>query len=182
MAQPARPPIRFGSVRLMRDAPLGTGGYGQVCRATLDDLPCAAKLLHAVLLDPSSPRNRTFFEQECRFLSEIRHPNIVQYLGVAQDEGSGLPILLIELANGRLRHSLSGSIGGAAGVPRAGQHRPRYNARHCLLALESHRPPRPLEQQCIAYRCRQQSKGDGFRDEHAERTESAVPPSIRICP
>ena len=109
MAQPPRPPIRFGSVRLMRDAPLGSGAYGQVCRATLDELPCAAKLLHAILLDPDKPRNRTLFEQECRFLSEIRHPNIVQYLGVAEDEVSGLPILLMELMDDSLTHFLEQS-------------------------------------------------------------------------
>ena len=101
--------MRFGSVRLMRDAPLGSGAYGQVCRAKLDELPCAAKLLHAILLDPDRPRNRTLFERECRFLSEIRHPNIVQYLGVAQDEESGLPILLMELMDDSLTHFLEQS-------------------------------------------------------------------------
>ena len=106
MAQPARPPIRLGSVRLMQDAPLGSGAYGQVCRATLGELPCAAKLLHA---NPGNPRNRILFEQECRFLSKINHPNIVQYLGVAKDEKSGLPILLMELMDGSLTHFLAQS-------------------------------------------------------------------------
>ena len=109
MAQSARPPIRYGSVRLMRDAPLGSGAYGQVCRAMLEELPCAAKLLHVILLDPRKPRNRTLFEQECRFLSDIRHPNIVQYLGVAQDEESGVPILLMELMDDSLTHFLEQS-------------------------------------------------------------------------
>ena len=109
MAQRPRSPVHFGSVRLMRDAALGSGAYGQVCRATLDELPCAAKLLHAILLDPDRPRNRTLFERECRFLSEIRHPNIVQYLGVAQDEESGLPILLMELMDDSLTHFLEQS-------------------------------------------------------------------------
>ena len=89
----------------MRDATLGTGAYGQVCKATLDELPCAAKLLHPILVDPNNPRNRTRFEQECRFLSEIRHPNIVQYLGVAQ----GLPVLLMELMDDSLTHFLEQS-------------------------------------------------------------------------
>ena len=109
MAHPVRSPIRLGSIRLMRDAPLGSGAYGQVCRATLDELPCAAKLLHAILLDPDRPRNRTLFEQECRFLSDIRHPNIVQYLGMAEDEESGLPILLMELMDDSLTHFLEQS-------------------------------------------------------------------------
>ena len=93
----------------MRDAPLGTGAYGQVFRAKLDELPCAAKLIHAILLDPDRPRNRTLFEQECRFLSDIRHPNIVQYLGVAVDEESGLLILLMELMDYSLTHFLEQS-------------------------------------------------------------------------
>ena len=106
MAQQA---FRFRTLRLMRDATLGTGAYGQVCKATLDELPCAAKLLHPILVDPNNPRNRTRFEQECRFLSEIRHPNIVQYLGVAQDGGTGLPVLLMELMDDSLTHFLEQS-------------------------------------------------------------------------
>ena len=96
----------FGYVRLQQDAPLGTGAYGQVCKAMLGELPCAAKLLHPVLIDPNKPRNREMFERECRFLSEIRHPNIVQYLGVAQDPQTGLPILLMELMDDSLTHFL----------------------------------------------------------------------------
>ena len=46
------------------------------------------------------------FERECRFLSEIRHPNIVQYLGVAQDPQRGPPILLMELMDDSLTHFL----------------------------------------------------------------------------
>ena len=109
MAEPPRPPIRFGSVRLLRDAALGSGAYGQVCRATLDELPCAAKLLNAILLDPDRPMSRKLFQKECRFLSEIRHPNIVQFLGVAQDEESGLPILLKELMDHSLTNFLEQS-------------------------------------------------------------------------
>ena len=99
----------FGTVRLMRDATLGTGAYGQVCRATLDGKPCAAKFLHPILVDPNNPRNLRKFEQECRLLSEIRHPNIVQCLGVAQDGDSGLPVLLMELMDASLTHFLEQS-------------------------------------------------------------------------
>ena len=105
----AQQQFRFGTLRLMRDATLGTGAYGQVCKATLDELPCAAKLLHPILVDPNNPRNRTRFEQECRFLSEIRHPNIVQYLGVAHDGETGLPVLLMELMDDSLTHFLEQS-------------------------------------------------------------------------
>ena len=105
----AQQPFRFGTLRLMRDTTLGTGAYGQVCKATLDELPCAAKLLHPILVDSNNPRNRTRFEQECRFLSEIRHPNIVQYLGVVHDGETGLPVLLMELMDDSLTHFLEQS-------------------------------------------------------------------------
>ena len=49
------------------------------------------------------------FEQECRFLSEIRHPNIVQYLGVAQEKELEPPILLMELMDDSLTHFLEQS-------------------------------------------------------------------------
>ena len=109
MAQLVRFTLRFGTLRLMRDATLGTGAYGQVCKATLDELPCAAKLLHPILVDPKDIRNRSRFEQECRFLSQIRHPNIVQYLGVAQDGETGLTVLLMELMDYSLTYFLEQS-------------------------------------------------------------------------
>ena len=37
------------------------------------------------------------FQQECSFLENIRHPNIVQYLGMTRDPESRLPVLLMEL-------------------------------------------------------------------------------------
>ena len=106
MAEQAPINFRFGYVRLLQDEPLGTGAYGQVCKAMLGELPCAAKLLHPVLIDPNKSRNREMFERECRFLSEIRHPNIVQYLGVAEDPQTGPPILLMELMDDSLTHFL----------------------------------------------------------------------------
>ena len=106
MAEQAPINFRFGYVRLQQDSPLGTGAYGQVYKAMLGELPCAAKLLHSILVDPNNPRNREMFERECRFLSEIRHPNIVLCLGVAQDSQTGMPILLMELMDDSLTHFL----------------------------------------------------------------------------
>ena len=106
MVQPASSAIRLSSLRLLQDEPLGRGAYGRVCKATLGGLSCAAKVLHPILMDPG---NRAMFEQECRFLSEIRHPNIVQYLGVAHDPVTGVPILLMELMDDSLTHLLGQS-------------------------------------------------------------------------
>ena len=109
----------FRSIILLKDKTLGIGSYGKVYRAKCDDLLCAAKLIHDTLFDPTAwqliasqrehrlPMRR--FEQECEFLSTIRHPNIVQYLGICQDPDTGLPALLMELMDDSLTHSLESS-------------------------------------------------------------------------
>ena len=111
--------MAFKSIQLLKDDTLGIGSYGKVCRAKCDDLPCAAKLIHETLLDPIAqqliapqrehrlPMRR--FEQECEFLSTIRHPNIVQYLGIYRDPDTGLPALLMELMDDSLTHFLESS-------------------------------------------------------------------------
>ena len=119
MAQLRYKPNGFKTVRLLKDQTLGIGAYGKVCKAKCDDLLCAAKLIHETLFDPTAeqliapqrehrlPMRR--FEQECEFLSTIRHPNIVQYLGIYQDPDTGLPALLIELMDDSLTHFLESS-------------------------------------------------------------------------
>ena len=109
----------FKTVKLLKDETLGIGSYGKVCRAKCDDLHCAAKLIHETLFDPTAqqliapqkehrlPMKR--FEQECEFLSTIRHPNIVQYLGIYRDPDTGLPALLMELMDDSLTHFLESS-------------------------------------------------------------------------
>ena len=79
---------------------LGIGSYGAVYKAKCDQLPCAAKILHPILFatrDPAARRIVQRFEQECEFLSRIRHTNIIQFLGTSRDPESRLPVLLMEL-------------------------------------------------------------------------------------
>ena len=101
-------------LQLFRDECLGSGSYGKVCKAKLNELPCAAKLLHIILFQFEDPRSQTIrrrFEQECEILKNVRHPNVVQYLGVTHDLQSGLPILLMELLDGNLTDFLEHSDG-----------------------------------------------------------------------
>ena len=119
MDQPQERRIGYRSVQLFKDQTLGIGSYGAVCKAKCDDLLCAAKILHPTLFDPTAqlqvshkqehrlPIKR--FEQECEFLSTIRHPNIVQYLCMHQDPDTGLPVLLMELMDESLTHFLENS-------------------------------------------------------------------------
>lgn len=91
---------------------LGVGSYGAVYKAKCDELPCAAKILHPVLFQSNDPGARQIlqrFEQECQFMNEIRHPNIVLYLGVCRDCESNLPILLMELLDESLTRFLQHS-------------------------------------------------------------------------
>ena len=109
----------FKSVVLFKDQTLGIGSYGAVCKAKCDDLVCAAKIIHPTLLDPlaqlemvlhKEPRQpMKRFEQECEFMSSMRHPNIVLYLGMHQDTESGLPVLLMELMDESLTLFLESS-------------------------------------------------------------------------
>ena len=110
---------QFKSVQLLKDQSLGIGSYGAVCKAKCDDLHCAAKTIHPTLFDPAAlqqiatrrehrlPIRR--FEQECEFMSVIRHPNIVQYLGIFRDTDTHLPVLLMELMDDSLTHFLESS-------------------------------------------------------------------------
>ena len=95
---------RFGfrDVRLVKseDNSLGVGSYGAVYRAKCDQLVCAAKVLHPILFqtrDPAAHRIVERFQREIEFLSGLRHPNVIQYLGSCADPESGLPVLFMEL-------------------------------------------------------------------------------------
>ena len=72
------------------------GSFGTVCKAKVDDFICAAKSLGHGGESASIAQK---FREECEFLSALRHPNIVQYLGVYEDPESRLPLLLMELMN-----------------------------------------------------------------------------------
>ena len=109
----------FKAVQLFQNQILGIGSYGKVCKAKCDDLLCAAKILHPTLFDPIEQQQIEHkrehrlpirrFEQECEFMSTIRHPNIVQFLGTTQESEMHLPVILMELMDDSLTHFLKSS-------------------------------------------------------------------------
>ena len=104
--------FRYRNFHINKSQPLGHGAYGAVYKAKCDQLPCAAKLLHPTILDPADPgagKIMQRFQQECSFLENIRHPNIVQYLGMSRDPESRLPVLLMELLDESLTKMLERS-------------------------------------------------------------------------
>ena len=108
MASPRRD-LSYGAVEIYHDQVLGIGAYGKVFKAKCGQLPCAAKLLHDTLFQDNDPGTRNLtskFLQECQFLSTIKHPSIVQYLGTASDPQSRRPVLLMELMDESLTRFL----------------------------------------------------------------------------
>ncbi|XP_064405354.1 probable serine/threonine-protein kinase kinX [Halichondria panicea] len=131
----------FRNVQLFKNATLGTGSYGAVCKAKCDQLLCAAKLLYPVLFqmtvpDPGKEHRHPFrrFETECAFLSRVNHPNIVQYLGTYRDPDTNAPVLLMELMDESLTHFLESSPGD---IPYHIQVNISYNIVQALAFLHS---------------------------------------------
>ena len=109
MAQHIQGQFGYRTIQLIKAATLGTRSYGAVYKAVCDDLTCAGKILHPTLFQSNDPGAMTImrrFQQECSFLSAIRHPNIVQYLGSYQDPETRLPVLLMALMDDSLTHFL----------------------------------------------------------------------------
>ena len=95
----SRAEFLFTDIRIDYDRPIiGEGSYGVVRYAHCDTLLCAAKLVHAAFFDdPNFERLKRDFEDECELMSNMRHPNVIQYLGFYEEPRSRLPVLLMEL-------------------------------------------------------------------------------------
>ena len=89
-------PYKLTGVRVT-DRELGHGSYATVLELEYMGLKCAGKKIHELLLrqgDASYTVRR--FEEECCLLSQVRHPNIVQFLGVFFQQRVRAPILVME--------------------------------------------------------------------------------------
>ena len=88
----------------------GVGAYGKVFAVDYYGTVCAAKEVHSILLTgvgrEEFQRTKDNFLRECRQCAELRHPNIVQFLGVYYKPGSPIPILVMEKMDESLRSAL----------------------------------------------------------------------------
>ena len=79
------------------DRELGHGSYATVLELEYMGLKCAGKKIHEVLLRQGGASYTVRrFEEECHLLSQVRHPNIVQFLGVHFQQDVPAPILVTE--------------------------------------------------------------------------------------
>jgi len=89
---------------------IGVGAYGRVFEVDYCGTRCAAKELHHILVRGVNPediqRVRYNFLRECEQCAELRHPNVVQFLGIYYKPGSPIPILVMEKMDMSLRSTV----------------------------------------------------------------------------
>ena len=93
--------VMFTGVRL------GSGADATVFEVDWNGTRCAAKRLHEILLEDQSAggvaKLLSNFQAECLTWSKLRHPGVVQFLGVHMDRRSRLPVLVMEKMDTSLR-------------------------------------------------------------------------------
>ena len=78
---------------------LGVGSYGTVEELRVSGALCAGKKLHETLLDPLDEGVDCMLERfasECRLMAELRHPHVVQFMGLCYLPGVNPPVLVME--------------------------------------------------------------------------------------
>ena len=83
---------------------LGKGAYGEVVEVEYLGTLCAAKRIHSIL-EESGSHPEEGFRRECETWSQLRHPNVVQLLGLLYKPSSAskLPMIVMEKMDCSLR-------------------------------------------------------------------------------
>ena len=87
---------------------LGRGAYGKVYAVKYCQTVCAAKEIHSIFIEDVGEAERILtidsFLRECRQCSMLRHPNVIQFLGVyypsigvGGDNRMRLPVMVMEM-------------------------------------------------------------------------------------
>ena len=121
---------------------LGAGSYGSVELLVVGayQLKCAGKSIHSVLVEAENEgieNMKQKFIRECKLMSSLRHPNIVQFLGICFLYDSNLPILLMEYMATNLESFLDVSHN----IPVSVKVSILYDVVQGLAYLHSHKPP-----------------------------------------
>ena len=111
MAQGSNPLSRFELSGVEeKGTEVGRGSYAVVEELDFRGLSCVGKSIHEELYDNASDRERVDmlerFGAECELLSQVRHPHVVQFIGVHFKQGSRLPVLVMERLDSTLTDCL----------------------------------------------------------------------------
>ena len=120
---------------------IGKGGYGVTYKVLWNGTICAAKKIHSVLMEFANPLELHSLAQnflaECEANSQLRHPNLVQFLGIYYPHNSALPALVMEL----MFTSLSRYLEVAGDLEISQKISILHDASLGLCYLHSHKPP-----------------------------------------
>ena len=79
---------------------VGHGSYAVVKELEYHHLKCVGKKIHGILYESATPHEKAAmlerFAEECELLAGLHHPCIVQFLGVWFEQGSQVPVLVME--------------------------------------------------------------------------------------
>ena len=127
---------------------LGRGAYGKVYAVKYCETVCAAKEIHSILIEDvgETERRRTIesFLRECRQCSMLRHPNVIQFLGVYYPTGAGsaanrmrLPVMVMEM----MADSLTSFVDKHEKIPVHIKYSIVHDVSLGLCYLHNHNPP-----------------------------------------
>ena len=123
---------------------IGSGAFGIVYAVKIGETICAAKQVHSILIEGVSEVERQYivesFMRECQFCSTLRHPNIVQFLGIYYPEGTNrtqLPAMVMEM----MASSLNSFIEKHTAIPVDIKYSIIHDVSLGLNFLHNHDPP-----------------------------------------
>jgi len=89
---------KFSIIEYLNITPheIGRGSYGTVYAAEYNGKPCVAKEMHPFFSNQNTSAPLEAFYKEINTLASLRHPSIVQFLGVYFRDKSSPPILIME--------------------------------------------------------------------------------------
>ena len=122
---------------------VGRGSFGVVYEVTVNGLPCIAKRLHDILINKRNVGQlerdaiAAKFRDECVLLSRLRHPNVVQFLGVHFGQDRYDLTLVME----RMHMDLEVALEKFPNIPLPFKIRILLDASYGLLHLHSRSPP-----------------------------------------
>ena len=126
---------------------LGRGAYGKVYEVKYCETVCAAKEIHSILIEDVGETERRLtiesFLRECRQCSMLRHPNVIQFLGVYYPTGTGgdnrmrLPVMVMEM----MADSLTSFVDKHEKIPVHIKYSIVHDVSLALCYLHNHDPP-----------------------------------------